>query len=331
MENFLQKLKKLKHRFRIDLNKNTKLVFYLKGIAILLAPKFLYTKNLEKKYKNLDEVERKKIDERVSYYNKIEKEFTLDANTKTIKEFIWDEKKRTYYFDLLEYIKYFEYSKKISYVFGDVTYVPDTPSIVKSRPIGDNNHNSVLMKLNKVRHFVFVDDKQNFEDKISKAVWRGKCHKEYRKNFVQKFFNHSMCNIGQVNTKVDIDKPWQKKRLSLKEQLRYKYLISIEGNDVASNLKWAMSANSLVLMAKPKFETWFMEAMLKENYHYVLLKDDYSDLEEKMIYYNENVTEAKAIISNAHNYVQQFKNQDYEDIISYKVLEKFFKKQRDEC
>ncbi|ENT7385234.1 hypothetical protein ACXLUW_000800 [Campylobacter coli] len=39
----------------------------------------------------------------------------------------------------------------------------------------------------------------------------------------------------------------EKNFLSKKEQMKYKFIISLEGNDVASNLKWEMNSNSLVL------------------------------------------------------------------------------------
>jgi len=318
-------LNNIKKKLRIDFDKNTKISFYLRGLWIVFSPKFLYCKNLEEKYNNLDSEIKKKIDNRINYYNKVETDFFLSSKAKTIREFINKEKRKTYFFDLLEYLKYFDFSKKISYIFGDVIEVPETPSIVKSRPILKDNNNSVLMKLNKVRHFIFVNDQQKYEDKIDKVVWRGKCYRKHRKLFVQNFYDSSLCNIGQVNTKGEINVPWQKEKLSLHEQLNYKFLIAIEGNDVASNLKWAMSSNSLVMMAKPKYETWFMEGTLRANIDYVLLKDDYSDLEEKIKYFLEHTEKAKTIISKSNEYVKQFKNTEYEDIISYKVLEKFFK------
>ena len=113
--------------------------------------------------------------------------------------------------------------------------------------------------------------------------------------------------------------------MSLKEHLNYKFILAIEGNDVASNLKWVMSSNSLAFMVKPTYETWFMEGLLIPNHHYVLLEDDYSDLEKKIRYYTEHREEAKAIITNAHEYIEQFKEQKREDVISLKVLEKYFK------
>lgn len=319
----------LKKKLRIDFSKNTKLIFYLRGLYLLYIPQFLYKKNFEEKYKKLTELEKQSVLKRVKYYNKINQSFVLAKNFLTISEYTKKEKKKTYFFDLLEYLKYFDFKNKISYLFGDITYIPEQPSIVKSRPINGDNKNSILMKLNKVRHFIFVEDETLFENKIDKAVWRGKCYRPHRIEFVKNFYNKEFCNIGQVNTKGDLSVPWQKIKLSLKEQLQYKFLIAIEGNDVASNLKWAMSSNSLVLMSKPKYETWFMEGQLKEGVHYVLLKDNYSDLEEKIKYYSKNVNEAKEIIYNANSFVKQFKDKNIEDIISYKVLELFFKNSKE--
>ncbi|MEA2019181.1 MAG: hypothetical protein U9N59_12095, partial [Campylobacterota bacterium] len=101
---------RLKKKLRIDFSKNTKLSFYLNGLRILFIPKFLYKNDFQKKYNNLSENDKLYIDNRVNYYNKIENSFQLDDSTKTIKEFINTEKKKTYFFDLLEYLKYFNYN-----------------------------------------------------------------------------------------------------------------------------------------------------------------------------------------------------------------------------
>jgi len=310
----------MKNIIRFDPNKNSKPVFYAKGIINFLTPSLFYRSKLEKLLSN--NYLNKSILDRVNYYNKCTY-FDVSAEAKTIKEFKRD-KKKVYYFDLLKYLKYFDQNLRISYKFGDVNYIPDKPTIVKSRPIYGDNKNSVIMKLNTVRHFIFVDDKLKYEDKMDKAVWRGKCYRPNRVEFVKTFYDKDFCDIGQTNTKGERDVAWQKPKMSLKNQLKYKFIVAIEGNDVASNLKWAMSSNSLVLMAKPKFETWFMEGRLKPNYHYALLKDDYSDMEEKIEYYSENINEAKEIIKNAHNHVQMFTNRTVEDIISILVLKKYF-------
>jgi len=315
IKNFIQ------NHIRIDFNKNTKLTYYLANLLKQLVPDIYYRQKLQEMLKeDVDE----HILQRVSYYNKIQDSFELDSNAVTIENFIKNEKKKTYYFDLLEYLRYFDKKLKIAYLFGDITTIPETPSFLKSRPIEGDNQNSIIMKLNKIRHFIFVNDKRKFEDKKSIAVWRGKCYGSRRQLFVKKFYNSSQCDIGQTNSKGELNVPWQKNKLSLEEQLQYKFLIAIEGNDVASNLKWAMSSNSLVLMAKPKYETWFMEGTLIPNHHYILLKDDYADLEEKVDYYSVHVEEAQKIIDNAHNYIEQFKDKKREDTISLLVLKKYF-------
>ena len=77
-------------------------------------------------------------------------------------------------------------------------------------------------------------------------------------------------------------------------------------------------------MAKPKIESWFMESKLVADYHYIEINDDYSNLEEKLNYYINNVDECLKIIENANTYVSQFKDYNREKLISLLVLEKYF-------
>ena len=114
------------------------------------------------------------------------------------------------------------------------------------------------------------------------------------------------------------------KKVSLDYHLKHKFILCIEGNDVASNLKWVMSSNSVAVMPKPKFESWFMENMLIPDYHYIQIKDDYSDLEEKLKFYIKNTEKLQQISINANNYVNQFRDYNDEKLISLLVMEKFF-------
>ena len=86
-----------------------------------------------------------------------------------------------------------------------------------------------------------------------------------------------------------------------------------------------MSSNSVAVMPKPKFESWFMEGKLIPDHHYIQIKEDYSDLEEKLNYYIKYPKKLIQISSNANNYVNQFKDVNDEKIISLLVMEKFFK------
>jgi len=307
---------------RVDFNKNSKFTYYLKNIMEFCIPNAFYQKRLASYISSsLDE----KLQKRVNYYNKLTNDFTLNRDVKSIKNFK-KEKKKTYFFDLYASLRYFPKWFKVSYLFGDITTIPDTPTIVKSRPIDGENQNAILMKLNKIRHFLFVNDKIAFEDKKDLLVWRGKAHMPHRQVFVQRYYDNPFCDIGQTKKHRDPHSPWQKSKMRLAEQLEYKFILSIEGNDVASNLKWVMSSNSLSFMTKPKYETWFMEGTLIPNYHYVLLEDDYSDLEEKVAYYSEHTAEALEIIANAQDYVQEFKDEEREKKLSLLVLQKYFEK-----
>ena len=85
-----------------------------------------------------------------------------------------------------------------------------------------------------------------------------------------------------------------------------------------------MSSNSLCFMRKPRYETWFMEGKLIPNFHYVLLKDDFSDILDKIEYFLSNPEEAKFIIKNANEHVDIFRNKKIETLLNYKVMEKYF-------
>jgi len=240
---------------------------------------------------------------------------------------------KVYFFDLYQYSRYFNQKLKGLFLFGDITEVPQQPTFVKSRPIGDNNANSVLLKWNKLRHFMFIKKEQKtYPEKKNMLVSRGKVHKTqaHRIKFIEKYFAHLMCNIGRVNTN-DLNPLWKVPRLSIDQQLDYKFILCLEGNDVASNLKWVMSSQSIAVMPKPKYETWFMEGLLVADVHYIVIKDDYSDLEQRLNYYINNQDKALQIIENANAYVQQFRNQENETLISLLTLKKYFEKTNQTC
>ncbi|MFG1523142.1 glycosyl transferase family 90 [Halobacteriovorax sp. ZH1_bin.1] len=309
-----------------------KQIYYIKNALNWFVPKFIYERKAQQLLAAYEKSKDSYIEDRLNYYNKLESDFSLpeDENQNNkIKNIprtfrIKDFKKMdgtTYYFDILDIIKYFPKNLKFRYISGDVTDVPELPSIVKSRPVA-NNQNSVLLKLNKVRHFKFISDALSFEEKKDIAVWRGANLVPHRQVVVEQFYNHPLCDIGQT-TPIE-GNPWEKGFLSIDEQLKNKFILCIEGNDVATNLKWVMSSNSVAVMSKPKYETWFMEGRLVAGKHYVEVKDDYSDLPEKIAYYTANPEEAKAIIKNAHAWVDQFKDEERELLISLLVANKYF-------
>ena len=301
-------------------HRNNKLSYYASNHLASLLPSFLYQKSLKSWLEhNFDEALRKRINYYINFSSS-----EIPEGSKELKDFKRNDFGSTYYYDLKNLIKYFPQSLKLSFKAGDIFTTQDVPTVVKSRPIV-NNGNSVLLKLNKIRHYNFVNDSIPFHEKKNQVVWRGMIHKENRRLLVDLFHNHPRCDIGTVNKNFE-NPSWIKEYLSIGNQLAYKYILSIEGHDVATNLKWIMSSNSLCLMPKPKFETWFMEGLLEPNFHYVLLKDDYSDLFEKMDFYDQNPEEALTIIKNANEWTEKFKDKKLEKKISLLVLNEFFKR-----
>jgi hypothetical protein len=306
--------------------KTEKLYFYSQQILSNLLPREIYQKKLRKTFELIKHYDETAIQARVNYYLKstVPYRLTPDNSSKPSQiskthEFRLKNNKSAYYFDLLATLRYFPAHLKFCYLFGDVIHVPDQPTIVKSRPIGENNQNSVLFKLNSVRHFNFVKDPYRYEDKRDIAIFRGACHQEKRQKFLKACLSIPGTDIGDTRQKAKGTAAY-KDTISVREHMKYKFIISVEGNDVASNLKWILNSNSLCFMTKPKYETWFMEGTLIPDYHYVRLKDDYADLAEKITYYREHHAEAKRIISNARQFAARFQDRQQEKLISLLVM-----------
>ena len=318
-----------KIRYTLHSGKNNKMLYYIRGFVKTHLPSCLMQwrrRRLLSKAAGRDDYGY--IKERVDYYNR------LTAGHASTAQEQWERKsvetgrqpmtrQKVYYFDSMEYARCFSPTNRWHLLGGDITFVDDVPSIVKSRPIAGDNANSVVMKLDKVRHFIFVKDSLSFRDKIDKAIFRGKVgDKDIRLKFMEMYFGNPRFDIGAID---NIRPEWKCEKISIYDHLKYKYVLALEGNDVASNLKWVMSSNSLAVMPRPTYETWFMEGKLKPGYHYVEVKADLSDLEEKMDYYTAHPDEAEAIIRHAHEYVDQFRDKRREEIISLMVLDKYFK------
>lgn len=143
---------------------------------------------------------------------------------------------------------------------------------------------------------------------------------------MEMYFGHPMVDAGvpEKHHYGELPIEWKKPPMTLYDHLKYKFIMAIEGKDVASNLKWVMSSNSVAVMPKPKFETWFMEGTLIPDYHYIRIKSDYSDLEERINYYIEHEDEVLQIIEHAHEYAKQFFDTDREKIIEILTLQKYF-------
>ena len=312
--------------YKLHSGKNNKFTYLLKNYLRLLVPDALYRSRLESTLKRVDTREDKDyILRRVDYYCRLTPGAQLPADAPCIGKHDkrWH---KVYWFDTREYTRWFKPALRWVFRPGDINFIPDTPSIVKSRPVAGDNANGVIMKLNKVRHFIFVKDTIPFKAKKDMAVFRGKVKdKPQRVAFFEKYFSNPACDLGDISRNYPEHREWHVEKMTIADHLRYKFILALEGNDVASNLKWVMSSNSVAVMPRPTCETWFMEGTLIPNYHYIEIKPDFSDLEERLNHYSTHPEEAEAIITHAHEYVEQFKDKEREKLISLLVLDKYFR------
>ena len=307
--------------------KNSKFAYYLRGYASLFVPGWIWRRQRERLLLETDSREdRDYIRQRIDYYCRLTAPRPLPATCLRIGEQPLPKKQKVYYFDSKEVTRYFNPSLRWELLPGDIVHVPDIPSIVKSRPLADDLANSTLLKMDKVRHFIFVNDRMRWEDKKPIAIFRGKVvGKESRIDFMRRWFGTSVCDCGDVSLPGTVPSEWQTENMTIREHLEYRYIMALEGNDVASNLKWVMSSNSVAVMPRPTCETWFMEGTLKPGYHYIEIRPDFSDLEERITWYNSHPEEAKLIIGHAHDYVAQFRDNRRERLIALGVMDKYLR------
>jgi len=320
--NFLNHLRYFVYRK----HKNSHFRYYLSNSLTYTLPDYLFRKRLSNELSKATNYNLEYLASRVNYYCKLTSPQSITEQAIKLSDFRWKPKTftpHTHFFDTYQYTRYFPKDHHIAICFGDVTEVPTCPTIVKSRPIHTDNQNSVLLNLNKLRHFVFLDDKTPFQDKKDLLLGRCSVYRRWRVKFWEMYFGHPLCDLGAVN-KSARNKDWIVPHMTLDDQLQYKFILALEGNDVATNLKWIMSSNSIAVMPMPTYETWFMEGKLIPDYHFIEIKKDYSDLPEKLLYYISNPDKALQIIDNAHKHVEQFLDMKREKLISLLVLEKYF-------
>lgn len=289
-----------------------------------LVPNGWYRSQLGRKLAAGSDDDRNALMARVHYCNKLDAPFPVPEEALPLRD-IPCNVHSMYYYDYRSVVRHFPAGVRAAVSFEDDCDHKDCPTMLKSRPVGDGNANSVVMKLDSNRHFVPCSDPLRYEDKKDLLVWRGAAWQEHRKAFLRTYWNHPLCDAGQVNQPGSPgERHWVKAPMSIREQLGYKFILSIEGNDVATNLKRISQTNSLCFMPRPKFETWFMEGTLQGGAHYVELRDDYADLPEKVEHYLAHPDEAKAIIANFQAHHRQFEDRAQEELVGLLVALKYF-------
>ena len=292
-----------------------RLAFYFAGAGRQLLPQHVLAQRTQRLLRDYDaHPDRDALERRARYYMKIEDCFDPQGPATCDIPF----KHSRYFFDFMEHARGFAPQARFDPVFADVILVPETPRIVKSRPLSKDNANGVLFPLDKFRHFVRVRDPQPFRDKRPNAVWRGGLHSAERITLIQRHAGNCAHDIGHVGA--SHDGIAGKGFLAQSDQIQHRYLLSVEGVDVATNLKWMMGTNCLVMSPPLRFETWYMEGDLQPGIHFVELAPDFSDLDEKVAFYNDNPEAAESIIAAAQAWRRSFDIPRREAMIAARVL-----------
>jgi hypothetical protein len=296
-----------------------KVFYYARNIMRDIAPQAIFRRRLVERLERA-RLSGEAVRERLNEYNMRRDAFAPSPDAVRVDRLPF--KPSMYYYDLKEFARYFDPALRVDLEFGDVVGVPKVPTLVKDRPIHADNGNAVIMKFNKFRHFHMPVDAMAFADKRPLVVWRGDLNNPIRTRFLDSARDLPFCDVGSHKRSAPAE--YSKPFLSISEHLRYRYIVSLEGNDVATNLKWIMNSNSLCLMPAPTYETWFLESRLGADVHYVPLDSDFADLGEKVRYFERHPAAAQRIIAAANAYCRQFFDEQDEQAISLLVLYKYF-------
>lgn len=259
-------------------------------------------------------------------------------------------KKTTYYQDMTRSLHYLPHLYKTCFLFYPHDRVEgfSVPTLVKSRPIYDYQQ-SILFNLNYLRHFSDLEKVEDldipYEKKKNVLVWRGSdtgygfgnnipYRPVSRQTLVEQyasspypeidvglssFSNNKNKNLQETKTFQQYVKP----KMKIKEMLRHKFILSVEGNDVATNMKWILNSNSVAFCPPFTMNSWILEENLQPYEHYIPVHYDFHDLPEKVEWSIHHPEQCKTISKQAKEYMKQFMDYHQERVIATMILEEY--------
>lgn len=93
--------------------------------------------------------------------------------------------------------------------------------------------------------------------------------------------------------------------LGVEEMMENRYMLSLEGNDVATDLKWKLASGAVVLMPRPTQESWLQELTLQPGVHYIEVAAPH-EVPIKLRWLREHQAEAQAIARAAQRHMLTF-------------------------
>lgn len=257
-----------------------------------------------------------------------QEEFCIPADDPTgvkLRNVNWRHFHSHYAFDARRALRYWPGEMRIRFCDGDVLSNPEAPALIKARRLdAPGASDAAILKLDSIRHFLTPHDNIPFRKKIPKLFFRGECHgKPARLEFLRRYQGSALCDIGDTARRHPSE--WQREPLPIPRQFNYRFILTLEGNDVASSLQWVMASGCVPVMPRPKVESWLMHSQLKAGVHYIEIADDYSDVEEKISHYVEHEAEAQTISEESTRWAGQFDDSRRELLVSLLVVEKYLR------
>lgn len=299
-----------------------RLAFWFDGVLREVRPYSAAMRRTQKLLQRVGDGVPADIMDRVDYYAKRREPFGYLAHVE-VGNLSWGNRDM-YYFDLMRVAKGFGKRFALNPIFEIVKEVPPMAALVRTRPLAGNHDNSILFPLNRFRHFYFPEDPYAWEDKRGSIAWRGRANgNPARIALLERYHASDKHDVGHIR---DTDQhPGLKPFLSVFGHMRHRYIPAFEGVNEATSLKWIMGSNSLAICHPMTYEGWFMEGRLEPGVHYVEVRRDLADLEEKIAHYEAHPEEAKAIVRNANAWVAEFRDAERELLIATLVLLRYAK------
>jgi len=279
--------------------------------------------------------------------NDIRKEGAIEYRYDAFRGHKFPDDRKSYYHDLTRYLHAHPALHRTTYLFYPHDRVEgfSIPTLVKSRSLIDSQM-SVLCNLNTIRHFMPLYDVRRhdvpFDKKQNKLVWRGADtgpgfgnnipHRECsRETLVREYTHSTNPNIDIGLTKINSNQytdqseyeAFLRPPMDMKELLRYRFLLSVEGNDVASNLKWILTSNSVPFCPPFTIQSWILEDQLIPWTHYIPVRADFADMEERIEWAIHHPDACRRIAEAGQEYMNPFLDIREEDRIMTELLRRY--------
>ncbi|CAG9853708.1 unnamed protein product [Phyllotreta striolata] len=148
-----------------------------------------------------------------------------------------------------------------------------------------------------------------WENRIPRLFWRGRDSNKYRLELIKiarnnpDLFNASLTNFFFYKDEEEIYGP-KAEYVSFFKFFDYKYQLGIDGTVAAYRMPYLLAGGSVLFKPASKYYEYFYKD-LKPYVHYIPVKEDISDIVEKIKWAIDHDEEAKAIAENSRRFINE--------------------------